>query len=162
MNTETLFSTRWAWWAGYSCQANMQMRDNSLPCYGLSLNSWSYCSLQLGYLHNQLSDLAIPFFPICFFFHYNWLFALYSILFMHSFCMYGCVYARITVLHGRVWLRAEMELWFIFTIHCSWRPQVIVHYFYRAFIKRHVLRILNVFTEQALVCVTGSFRDVKH
>lgn len=48
MNTKTLFWTRWAWWAGYSCQANMQMRDNSLPCYGLSLNFQSYCSFAAG------------------------------------------------------------------------------------------------------------------
>lgn len=44
MNTKAVFRTRWAWWAGYSCQASMQIQNNSLPCYGLSLNLQSYCS----------------------------------------------------------------------------------------------------------------------
>lgn len=48
MNTKTLLWTRWAWCAGYSCQVNMQMRDNSLLCYGLSLNFQSYCSFAAG------------------------------------------------------------------------------------------------------------------
>lgn len=50
-------------------------------------------SSQLGYLHNQLSGPAIlrfPFPP-----HYNWLAALYTILFMHNCFIYACICAAL-------------------------------------------------------------------
>lgn len=47
--------------------------------------------LQLSYLHNQLSGLTILCFPL--FFHYNWHFALYSILFVHGSGTYACTTA---------------------------------------------------------------------
>lgn len=106
MNTKALLWTRWAWWAGYSCQENMQMRDNSFPCYGLSLNfpellflcSWGICII---------NSQALPHYsPIyCSFFLCIWLFALYNYLFMHNYCMYACV--CLIVLHDWLWLRAD-------------------------------------------------------
>ena len=60
--------------------------------------------LQLGYLHNQLSGLAImctpPLLPYLLqSFHCNWLPALYSILFMRKL-LYACMYC--TVLHDMI------------------------------------------------------------
>lgn len=61
-------------------------------------------SSQLGYLHNQLSGLAIlrfPFFP-----HYNWLFALYSILFIYNHCICACICVILCWMTGS-WLGAD-------------------------------------------------------
>lgn len=163
MNTKTLFCTRWAWWAGYSCQANMQMRDNSLPCYGLSLNSQSYCSLQLGYLHNQLSDLAILCFPHLFLFFslqlalcpiQHLVYAQLLYVWMHVYLRYCAAWRGLIKSRDGAMVHFHNSLQLKATGHCS--------LFLPCFYKETCLRILNVFTEQALVCVTGSFRDVKH
>ena len=73
-------------------------------------------------------------------FHCNWLLALYSIFFMRIYCMYACI--CVIVLHDRVWLRADRTYNSFSLIHYCWRSQVIVHYVYIAFMRRHVFAFL--------------------
>lgn len=87
-------------------------------------------SSQLGYLHNQLSGLAILRFP----FPPSLQLALCPIYHLvYAQLLYICIYLCCIVQQDWLWLGADSANYFFlyfFSIHCSWRSQVGVHCFF--------------------------------
>lgn len=121
-----------------------------VPC------SWGICIINSQTLPSCASPICFGFFSLqlalCPIQHLVYAKLLY--VWMHVYLRYCAAWWDLIKSRDGAMVHFHNSLQLKATGHCS--------LFLPCFYKETCLRILNVFTEQALVCVAGSFRDVKH